>query len=286
MTDLLNYFLEVENGEFTNGLPNELNTLFNENNMTPVNFFEFNNINGNNLNYDEEGPTGDTYFINPHERTEPEFLNRERRRGRGRGRGESNGNGHNKYAFDNMLRKTKGMIIKAVFNFINKKIFIIYNGNIGHGDNIKKLFLINHAQVSNANIYFNRAFLEKTLGEIFSADLSKRIINYKRDHNKKLIEKLKNEEDEEKNEYFNGLFNLTFLDCLKYFRDENENNDKYKYIEGLKRFSDLENDAIFRKTNDSQFIEEMKLFINNFENDLGRRRGRNSLKNHNINIEN
>ena len=279
MTDLLNYFLEVENREFTNGLPNELNTLFIENNMTPVNFFEFNNINGNNLNYDEEGPTGYTYFINHHE---PEFLNRERRRGRGRG--ESNGNGHNKYAFDNMLRKTKCMIIKEVFNFINKKIFIIYNGNIGHGDNIKKLFLINHAQVSNANIDFNRAFLEKTLGEIFSADLTKRIINYKSDHNKKLIEKLINEEDEEKNEYFNGLFNLTFLDCLKYFRDENENNDKYKYIEGLKRFSDLENDAIFRKTNEPDFIEQLGLFINNYEYNLSQRRGRNPI--HNYNIEN
>ena len=276
MTDLLNYFLEVENREFTNGLPNELNTLFIENNMTPVNFFEFNNINGNNLNYDEEGPTGYTYFINHHE---PEFLNRERRRGRGRG--ESNGNGHNKYAFDNMLRKTKGMIIKAVFNFINKKIFIIYNGNIGHGDNIKKLFLINHAQVSNANIDFNRAFLEKTLGEIFSADLSKRIINYKRDHNKKLIEKLKNEEDEEKNEYFNGLFNLTFLDCLKYFRNENVNH-AYVYIEGLKRFSDLENDAIFRKTNEPDFIEQLGLFINNYEYNLSQRRGRHQIQNYNI----
>ena len=278
MTDLLNYFLEVENREFTNGLPNELNTLFIENNMTPVNFFEFNNINGNNLNYDEEGPTGYTYFINHHE---PEFLNRERRRGRGRG--ESNGNGHNKYAFDNMLRKTKCMIIKEVFNFINKKIFIIYNGNIGHGDNIKKLFLINHAQVSNANIYFNRAFLEKTLGEIFSADLSKRIINYKRDHNKKLIEKLKNEEDEEKNEYFNGLFNLTFLDCLKYFRNENVNH-AYVYIEGLKRFSDFENDSIFRKTNEPDFIEQLGLFINNYEYNLSQRRGRNPI--HNYNIEN
>ena len=263
---------------FTNGLPNELNTLFIENNMTPVNFFEFNNINGNNLNYDEEGPTGYTYFINHHE---PEFLNRERRRGRGRG--ESNGNGHNKYAFDNMLRKTKCMIIKEVFNFINKKIFIIYNGNIGHGDNIKKLFLINHAQVSNANIDFNRTFLEKTLGEIFSADLTKRITNYKSDHNKKLIEKLKNEEDEEKKEYFNGLFNLTFLDCLKYFRNENVNH-AYVYIEGLKRFSDLENDAIFRKTNEPDFIEQLGLFINNYEYNLSQRRGRNPI--HNYNIEN
>ena len=163
---------------------------------------------------------------------------------------------------------------------------IIYDGNIGNGNNIKKLFLINQAQVSNANIDFNRAFLEKTLGEIFSADLSKRIKNYNSDHNKILIEKLKNEEDEEKREYFNGLFNVSFSDCLKYFRDSNVNGDKYKYIKGLRRFSDLENDANFSKRNDHEFIEQFRLFINNYENDLGQRRGRNSRQNHNINKEN
>ena len=70
--------------------------------------------------------------------------------------------------------------MKKIYLYSNKKIFVIYDGKIGHGDNIKKLFLMNQAQVSNANINFNRAFLERTLGEIFSADLSKRISNYKK----------------------------------------------------------------------------------------------------------
>ena len=281
MSDFLNYSYEEENSLFTMYYQNDKNNFSFENNWEDT----FNNIFNNNNN--EERSTGESSNVVEQNKIEnkPGLLKKKRGRGKGKETGETNGKSHNRFVFDNKIKKIKSMIIKVVFNYINKKIFIIYNGNIGHGDNIKKLFLINHAQVSNANIDFNRTFLEKTLGEIFSADLSKRIINYKRDHNKKLIEKLKNEEDEEKNEYFNGLFNLTFLDCLKYFRNENVNH-AYVYIEGLKRFSDLENDAIFRKTNDSQFIEEMKLFINNFENDLGRRRGRNSLKNHNINIEN
>jgi len=282
MSDFLNYSYEEENSLFTMYYQNDQNNFSFENNWEDT----FNNIFNNNNN--EERSTGESINVVEQNKIEnkPGLLKKKRGKGKGKETGETNGKSHNRFVFDNKIKKIKSMIIKVVFNYINKKIFIIYDGNIGHGDNIKKLFLINHAQVSNANIDFNRTFLGKTLGEIFSADLSKRITNYKRDHNKKLIEKLKNEEDEEKKEYFNGLFNLTFLDCLKYFRDENENNDKYKYIEGLKRFSDLENDAIFRKTNDSQFIEEMKLFINNFENDLGRRRGRNSLKNQNINIEN
>ena len=211
MTDLLNNSFEEENSEFANYIPNGQNTLFND-------VLGFANINDNNLNEDEEGPTGDTLYIRHNEqrteneprienepptenepRTENEhgFFNQERRRGRGRG--ESNGKVHNKYIFDNMLRKTKGMIIKVLFNFINKKIMAIYDDNIGQGNNIKKLFMINQAQVSNANIDFNKAFLEKTLGEIFSANLTKRIVNYNRDHNKILIEKLKKKTKKKKN---------------------------------------------------------------------------------------
>ena len=178
-----------------------------------------------------------------------------------------------------MLRKTKVMIIKVVFNFINKKIMAIYDDNIGQGNIIKKLFMINQAQVSNANIDFNKAFLEKTLGEIFSADLTKRIVNYNRDHNKILIEKLKNEKDEEKKEYFNGLFNLEFSDCLKYFRGANVNNDKYKYIKGLKKFCDLKNEANFRQKNDTDFIEHLESFINDYEKNLNKRKGRKTSQN-------
>ena len=134
---------------------------------------------------------------------------------------------------------------------------------------------MNQAQVSNANIHFNRAFLERTLGEIFSSELSKRINNYKNDHNKKLIQKLKNEKDKEKKEYFIGLFNLTFLDCLKYFRSSNNvNNPKYVYIEGLTKFCDLENDSNFKQQNDEEFIEHIKQFINNYEDNLNSRRAR------------
>ena len=260
---------------FNNDIPNELNTLFNENNIEPFAIFGFGNNNNNLLNDNMEGPTGYTLHIHPQEPivNEHEFQNRERRRERGRG--ESNVEGHTKYAFDNMVRKTKSMIIKLLLNFINKKIFVIYDGKIGHGDNIKKLFLMNQAQVSNANINFNRAFLERTLGEIFSADLSKRISNYKKNHNKTLIEELINEKDKEKKEYFNCLFNLTFSDCLKYFRSSNNvNNPKYIYIEGLTKFCDLENDSNFKQQNEREFIEYFKNFINNYENNLSYRRAR------------
>ena len=94
--------------------------------------------------------------------------------------GESCDGSHNKYSFDNMIRKTKGLIKNLLFQFINNKIVIIYKGKIGNGTDIKKLFLIEQYQFFNSNIDFNRAFLQKTLGEIFSANLSmkKTIIKY------------------------------------------------------------------------------------------------------------
>ena len=45
MDDPLNNFLQAENMLFNNDIPNELNTLFNENNIEPFAIFGFNNNN-------------------------------------------------------------------------------------------------------------------------------------------------------------------------------------------------------------------------------------------------
>ena len=65
------------------------------------------------------------------------------------------------------------------------------------------------------------------------------------------------------------------MDCLKYFRSSNNvNNPKYIYIEGLTKFCDLENDSNFKQQNDEEFIEHIKQFINNYEDNLNSRRAR------------
>ena len=191
---------------------------------------------------------------------------------------------HNKYSNDNMTRKIKSLCINEVLKFINSEIYIRYNRKIGQGKNIKKLKLLNYEQIKNATIDYNKDFLNKTIGEIFSENISKRIKSYKSDHNQKLIENLKNEEDEEKKIYFNNLFNLTFLDCLKYFRGEDD-DAKYVYIKGLKRFKDLENDEDFKKKyDDKEYIKQLKDFMKDYENELREKKGRKSRKK--INEEN
>ena len=106
----------------------------------------------------------------------------------------------------------------------NFEINKIYNGNIGHGIFQKQLMKINQNQIITSKN--NKQFLNKTLKEILSAEPSKRVNNCKeKDHNEILIKQLISEGTQEKKDYFNGFFNLTFLDCLKYFRgDENEKN--------------------------------------------------------------
>ena len=132
---------------------------------------------------------------------------------RGRTKTENNDSKHNKFSDDKMRRKTKHIIFQEVMNFINEKIYKIY-GSIGQGIFIKKLLIINQKQLINSNILFNKHFMNKTLGEIFSENISNRYTNYPPEHNKNVIEKLINDEDEIKRNYFKKLFNLKL--CIVY----------------------------------------------------------------------
>ena len=124
---------------------------------------------------------------------------------------------HDKYADDNLRRKVKHIVLKELLEFINKKIYEKYNGNIGKGLAMKKLHIINQKQKANSDIIYNKNFLHKKLGDIFSADISSRFTSFLKCHNKIVIENLLNEENVKIRQYFTNLFNLTFLDSLNHF---------------------------------------------------------------------
>ena len=138
------------------------------------------------------------------------LINKKRKRG-------DSENCHNKYSYDNILKKCKHIVLKHVMNFINKKIKELYNNNIGQGINIKELCTIKKEQNSNANINYNKSFLDKKLVDIYSEDITSKITKHNSYNNKIVIQNLMNEKDDEKREYFNKLFNLSFLDCLNHF---------------------------------------------------------------------
>ena len=174
---------------------------------------------------------------------------------------------HTKYANDNMIRKIKSIIINHMMDFINLKISERYNTS-----RIKKLLTMEKSQVSNTKINDNIDFLNKKLKDIFSEKITGRYTNrilYPPERNKNLIKELINEQDEEKKQYFNNLFNLTFIDCLDHFINK-------KFIPILKDLESFEEiikvPEKYKKKklniNESDYIETLRQFLENYESIL------------------
>lgn len=164
---------------------------------------------------------------------------------------------HDKFSDDNIRRKCKRIILENIREFINNKIYEIYDGNIGGNIFRKELLTLNKNQIAVGTVNSNKEFLSKTLGEIFSDTISSRFTTFPPKHNESLIKRLMNEEDEEKRKYFQKLFNLTFLQCLKHFREENE----VKEIDGLKSYREIKKNLNEGK----EYILTLDYYIQNFE---------------------
>jgi len=182
----------------------------------------------------------------------------------GRKRKSSNEIGeHNKYSEDNLIRKIKSFVLSYLSNFINSFICKVY-GNIGEGIFRKELKKMNQKQIIDTKN--NKEFLCKTLKDIFSEDISRKYNNYPIGHNRNLIQKLLNEEDEDKKEKFKNLFSLTFLDCLKHIRG----SKCLKELEGLESY-----DNMFKQfENDKEYFALLNHCIFNFEIIIMRKRKR------------
>ena len=180
---------------------------------------------------------------------------------------------HTKFSDDNLRRKSKYIIINELKEFINKQIEIKYDGDIGQGMLIKKFFTLNHNQIANAIIKYNKIFLNKNLKDIFSENISTRYTNYPKDHNKKLIEKLLNENDENKRIFFNNFFSLTFSQCLNHFIGK----VTIKELEGLKTIDEI----LKNFDDDLNYKHHLDYYFNNFENIINNKKSRNRNKNNN-----
>ena len=165
---------------------------------------------------------------------------------------------HTKYTYDNLKRKCKHLVIENVMVFINKKIKEAYNGKIGDGVVKKELVKLNQSQKRNSSTNFNKLFLNKTLKEILSQNITNRIKFYKKDHNKEVIEKV----IEEKKDIFESLFNITFKDCVNHFIG----NKQIDELNGLTLFSELKEQILEKNKNDGEsFYKNLEIFMKEFE---------------------
>ena len=179
---------------------------------------------------------------------------------------------HDKFADDNLRRKIKHILLSELINFINKKIFELYNGNIGKGMTMKKLLTIKQEQKANSIIEFNKQFLNKNLGEIFSEDITTRYTNFPKFHNQGLIQKLINEEDVSKRSYFRRLFDLTFLESLQHFRG----SVSIEELSGLINYKDVINKY---ESEEDDYKSCLDYYINNYEIIINSKKKRKSRKN-------
>jgi len=187
------------------------------------------------------------------------------------GRKKKNSNeigAHSKYCQDNIIKKIKSFLLYFLKIFINSLIYKIYNGDIGKGIFIKELKIINQIQIIDTKN--DKEFIYKTLKDIFSDNISKKYTYYLPQHNKNLIEKLLNEEDYEKRVIFQKLFSLTFLDCLMYFRGDK----KLQQLDGLKTIDEINKDF----EDDLEYLELFKYYVIHFEENIKKKRKRNTKK--------
>ena len=119
---------------------------------------------------------------------------------------------------------------------------------------------MSHKQKANIIVEDNKIFLTKTLQEICSEEISKKYTNFPLDHNKNLINRLLNEEDEEKRIYFNKLFNLTFSEVLLHFQGKKI----IKELIGLKNYKE----TIKNFEDDKEYYQNLAYHLTNFEENV------------------
>lgn len=209
--------------------------------------------------------TTQIYTSKESEKKTTEMNTTKKKRGRAYTTGE-----HNKFSDDNLRRKVKHIILKNLMDFINDKIYYFYKGNIGKGILIKRFLTINQKQKADATVTFNKIFLNKTLGDIYSEDISSRFTIYPPNHNKILVNQLINDKDENIKQYFINLFNLTFTDCLEHFR----RTKYFKELEGLLDIGYINH----KYEDDKDYIESLSYYFNNFEKITNNKRRRNRRK--------
>ena len=186
-------------------------------------------------------------------------------------RAESQSGEHNKFSDDNLIKKCKHLVLDTAFNFINDKINEIFEGKIGQGIFIRKLLLINQKHKSESSIQYNKDFLQKTLGEIFSEKISSRYTKHNPDHNCFLIKALTSDKNEKNNYYFKKLFNITFIDCLEHFIGIK----KVEELEGLDTFENIKK----KYEDDADYLKSLKFCIMNYEKIINNKRTRIRKKN-------
>ena len=170
---------------------------------------------------------------------------------------------HNKCSDDNIRRKCKHITISSAKDFINNQIAM-------REPLSQRILTLNQHQIFNATIIFNKNFLEKSLGDIFSEKISGRYSTLSPFHNKEVIYKLINSKNEETKNYFKKLFSLTFIQCLKHFRK----SEIIEELKGMAHFEDVVDEIKKKNDGDDVYIKVLYQYFMDYENIISKKNPR------------
>ena len=176
------------------------------------------------------------------------------------------------YSPDKIGKRVRIIILKAIIDFINRKIKYFYK-NIGKGLLEKKFQEIDKKNLSHSRVGFDKYFIELKLKEIFSWNISGRITSFLKEHNKKLLELLIQSENEGK--YFHELFDLTFSQCLEHIQGKKN----YDVLNGMMNIKEIiETFCDEKEIQDNDFKENFLEIFKNYQNFVGRKISRKKNK--------
>ena len=198
------------------------------------------------------------------------FLGRKRNSDKENSSKDPNKKQHTKNAFDNISRKIRGKIFGAVLVFLNK----VFNEEeemdlddpiFPKGKQRKRKIPIQNVSflqidqkiIIQNNISENLELLNKTLREIFSGDVSKKVKNYGLDHNQILIQKIKESKGKQRTK---KILDMTFLQCLEHFRK----SKTYNELSGFELQYDHMIEEMNEK-NEKEYVENFVECLNNYE---------------------
>ena len=102
-----------------------------------------------------------------------------------------------------------------------------------------------------------RKFLQKTLKDIFSVNISTKYTSFLSNHNEIVIKRILNDKDVDKREKFQKIFNLTFSDCLKLFLGKNN----FEEFDGFPTFEEIK----FKLNEETDYLDKIKETLINYE---------------------
>lgn len=188
---------------------------------------------------------------------------------------------HNKYSEDNIIRKIKSYLYNGLRNLINLKIkeYLDLTKITFNGIKISKIEIvkIRQNQVVDLDVENNKKLLDTKIKDFFNDETSGNFSSYPKNFNHLLIQKLY---EIDKGKKVIGIFEKTFLDCLKYFRMDKDilEDPNYFCLKGLENsFSELKNKIL--EDNDESYNEKLFQSIKNFESIILNRTKRRKRKN-------